>query len=54
MSFETAAANDEALKVLLGVGRPLSGRLLVYDGLEPRARLVAFPLDPACRAPHPR
>jgi molybdopterin/thiamine biosynthesis adenylyltransferase len=44
----------EALKILLGVGNPLSGRLLVYDGLEPRAREVGFNLDPACSAPHPR
>jgi molybdopterin/thiamine biosynthesis adenylyltransferase len=44
----------EALKVLLGVGRPLSGRLLVYDGLEPRTREVGFKLDPACGAPHHR
>jgi adenylyltransferase/sulfurtransferase len=42
----------EALKVVLGIGRPLSGRLLVYDGLESRTREVAFPRDPACAAPH--
>jgi molybdopterin/thiamine biosynthesis adenylyltransferase len=42
----------EALKLLLGVGTPLSGRLLVYDGLRPRARVVDFPRDPACTAPH--
>ena len=43
----------EALKVVLGVGRPLSGRLLVYDALRPRARTVEFSRDPACPAPHP-
>ena len=42
----------EALKVILGVGQPLSGRLLVYDGLRPRARTVEFTRDPACAAPH--
>jgi molybdopterin/thiamine biosynthesis adenylyltransferase len=42
----------EALKLLLGAGRPLSGRLLIYDSLEPRAREVAFSRDPACVAPH--
>ena len=42
----------EALKVILGVGEPLSGRLLVYDGLRPRARIVDFARDPACAAPH--
>ena len=42
----------EALKLVLGVGDPLSGRLLVYDGLRPRARIVDFQRDPACAAPH--
>lgn len=42
----------EALKLLLGVGTPLSGRLLVYDGLRPRTRVVDFERDPACAAPH--
>ena len=42
----------EALKVLLGVGETLSGRLLVYDGLRPRTRIVPFHKDPRCSAPH--
>src|SRR5258708_3437343 len=42
----------EALKVILGVGQLLSGRLLVYDGLRPRTRAVEFSRDPACSAPH--
>jgi len=42
----------EALKLILGVGQPLSGRLLIYDGLEQRTRQVAFQRDPACAAPH--
>lgn len=42
----------EALKLVLGAGAPLSGRLLVYDGLEPRVREVSFSPDPACSAPH--
>jgi adenylyltransferase/sulfurtransferase len=44
----------EALKLLLGVGEPLSGRLLVYDGLRPRTRTVSFGRDAACAAPHDR
>ncbi|MHB8508049.1 MAG: HesA/MoeB/ThiF family protein [Candidatus Dormibacteria bacterium] len=44
----------EALKLLLGVGVPLAGRLLVYDGLAQRAREVSFPLNPDCRAAHAR
>jgi adenylyltransferase/sulfurtransferase len=43
---------NEALKLVLGVGEPLSGRLLVYDGLRPRARIVDFGRDPRCGAPH--
>jgi len=42
----------EAMKLILRVGEPLSGRLLVYDALRPRARTIDFPRDPACRAPH--
>jgi adenylyltransferase/sulfurtransferase len=42
----------EALKLILGVGEPLSGRLLVYDGLRPRVRTVDFGRDPECAAPH--
>jgi molybdopterin/thiamine biosynthesis adenylyltransferase len=44
----------EALKLVLGLGVPLSGQLLVYDALRPRARTVHFDLDPACPAPHPQ
>ena len=43
----------EAMKLVLGLGDPLSGRLLVYDALRPRARTVGFARDPACTAPHP-
>ncbi|HEV1998189.1 MAG TPA: HesA/MoeB/ThiF family protein [Candidatus Dormibacteraeota bacterium] len=42
----------EAMKLVLGVGDPLSGRLLVYDALRPRARAIDFPRDPRCPAPH--
>lgn len=42
----------EAMKLILGVGHPLSGRLLVYDALRPRTRAVEFAIDPGCRAPH--
>jgi len=38
----------EALKLLLGIGRPLSGRLLLYDGLEAEFREVRVERDPAC------
>ena len=42
----------EALKLILEVGDTLAGRLLVYDGLRPRARTIDFARDPACEAPH--
>ncbi len=38
----------EAIKVLLGLGEVLSGRLLLYDALETDFRKLAFPRDPAC------
>ena len=38
----------EALKALLGIGEPLSGRLLFYDALTAETRRFAFPRDPAC------
>jgi adenylyltransferase/sulfurtransferase len=42
----------EAMKLVLGVGAPLAGRMLVYDALRPRARTVDFRVDPACPADH--
>lgn len=38
----------EVLKLLLGIGRPLSGRLLLYDGLEAEFREVKVERDPNC------
>lgn len=38
----------EAIKRLTGAGEPLTGRLLLYDGLNARARAVAVRPDPAC------
>ncbi len=39
---------NEALKVLLGIGEPLSGRLLLVDALGAHVREVAFDRDDAC------
>ncbi|HEY9289555.1 MAG TPA: HesA/MoeB/ThiF family protein [Candidatus Dormibacteraeota bacterium] len=39
---------EEALKVLLGVGTPLCGRILRHDGLGGETRIMAFPRDPNC------
>lgn len=38
----------ESLKLLLGSGEPLSGRLLVFDALSGTFTTLRFPRDPAC------
>ena len=38
----------EALKLVLGIGDPLVGRLLCYDALAARFRELALPRDPDC------
>ncbi len=38
----------EAVKLLLGRGEPLVGRLLLYDALEQKFREVKYARDPAC------
>lgn len=38
----------EALKVLLGIGNPLAGRLLVLDALQGTTRIVSFERRPDC------
>jgi molybdopterin/thiamine biosynthesis adenylyltransferase/rhodanese-related sulfurtransferase len=39
---------NEALKLLLGIGSPLIGRLLLIDALDARVREVRIARDPAC------
>ena len=39
---------NEALKVLLGIGEPLAGRLLLIDALRGATREIGFGRDPAC------
>lgn len=39
---------NEALKLLLGIGEPLIGRLLLVDALGARFRELRLPADPAC------
>jgi molybdopterin/thiamine biosynthesis adenylyltransferase len=38
----------EALKLILGLGEPLTGRLLSFDALGMRFRETRLPRDPAC------
>jgi len=38
----------EAVKLALGIGDPLIGRLLAYDALEMRFRELRIPKDPHC------
>lgn len=40
---------SEALKLLLGIGEPLVGRLMLVDCLQARTREVSFARDPSCR-----
>ena len=39
----------ETIKLLLGLGRPLVGRLLAYDALAARFSELELARDPACR-----
>ena len=38
----------EALKLILGIGKPLSGRLMLYDALEQSWRTLKVKKNPAC------
>lgn len=38
----------EAIKILIGAGQALTGRLMLYDGLKGTARTVTVAADPAC------
>lgn len=38
----------EAIKLLVGAGKPLLGRLLIYDGLAGESRTVTVAPDPSC------
>lgn len=45
---------EEALKLILGVGTPLSGRIFQHDGLDGETRVTTFPRDPDCPVCSPR
>ncbi|HZV85811.1 MAG TPA: molybdopterin-synthase adenylyltransferase MoeB [Brevundimonas sp.] len=38
----------EAIKLITRAGEPLTGRLLIYDGLAGTARAIGVPADPGC------
>lgn len=40
---------NETIKLLLGIGEPLVGRLLCFDALHGRFAELAVARDPACR-----
>jgi adenylyltransferase/sulfurtransferase len=40
---------NEALKIILGVGQTLSGRLMVLDALGTKWRTMKLRKDPNCR-----
>ena len=39
---------NEVLKLLLGIGRPLVGRLLMFDALDTEVTELRLRRDPAC------
>ena len=43
-----ALAALEAIKLITGAGEPLTGRLLLYDGLSATSRTVTVTADPDC------
>lgn len=43
-----AMAALEAIKLITGAGQPLTGRLMLYDGLSAISRTVTVLADPAC------
>lgn len=43
-----AMAALEAIKIITGAGEPLTGRLMLYDGLAGASRVVRVAADPAC------
>ena len=43
-----AMAALEAIKLIAGAGEPLTGRLMLYDGLAGTSRTVRVAADPAC------
>ena len=43
-----AMAALEAIKLITGAGEPLTGRLLLYDGLSATSRTVTVTADPGC------
>ena len=43
-----AMAALEAIKLITGAGEPLTGRLMLYDGLAATSRVVTVTADPAC------
>jgi adenylyltransferase/sulfurtransferase len=40
----------EAIKLLLGIGRPIENRILIYDGLNGEWRQLGLKPDPGCPA----
>ncbi len=40
----------EAIKLIVGAGEPLSGKLLIYDALSAETRTVRIGADPHCTA----
>ena len=51
MKSKSSMSQEEAMetiKELTGIGESLAGRLLIWQALSARFRLIAIPRDPAC------
>ena len=38
----------EVVKIIMGIGGSLVGKILIFDALDMRSRVIALPADPAC------
>jgi len=38
----------EVVKVIMGIGLSLAGKILIFDALDMRSRVINLPADPAC------
>jgi molybdopterin-synthase adenylyltransferase len=38
----------EVVKLIMGIGGSLVGKILIFDALDMRSRVIALPADPAC------
>lgn len=42
----------EIVKIIMGLGRSLAGKILIFDALDMRSRVITLPADPQCPVCH--